>query len=216
MKDKLFNNKEYWSEVWEYKKTFKSKYPTNELPWDIKSYDFNLKNILETYEISKGLALDIGCGSGYDTDYLSKKGFNVIGIDIAKKAIEIANEKHLSKNCSFKNIDFYDCFYENYFNFIYDRGCLHNNISNIENYFNKCYTMLKKNGYVCCLMGNNNDTDNTTTKPTKVNINNIIESSLKFFQIKLLKEINFRQAKGFNDGLGWLLLLHKSSFNKLV
>lgn len=207
------SDKKYWSDVWEYKKLFHSKKPTNNLPWDIHSYDLNLKYTLETYKIPKGAALDIGCGSGYDTAYLSKKGFNVIGIDIAPKAIEIANNKHSSKNCSFKNIDFYDCSYENHFNLIYDRGCLHNNVTNIDNYFVKCYIMLKNAGYVCCLMGNHNDVNNVTVKPTKVIIHSIIESASKFFQIKLLKEINFKQAKGYDDGLGWLLVLSKSSFN---
>ncbi len=34
--------------------------------------------------------LDVGCGNGNDCRYISSKGFNVLGIDISKKMLEIA------------------------------------------------------------------------------------------------------------------------------
>lgn len=202
--------KEYWENVWNGKINFLAKNPTKDLPWDIKKYDSNLKYIIKNYTIKKGYSLDIGCGSGYDTAYLSKKGFKSIGIDISYKAIKICKKKHKLKNCFFKNMDFFECSFENYFNFLYDRGCLHNTIK-INDYFVKCHNMLKNNGYLCCLMGNENDNDNTTVKPTKVNIINIIHTASNFFKIKLLKEINFEQSKNYKNGLGWLLLLNKKN-----
>jgi len=47
--------------------------------------------------------LDVGCGTGVDSTYLSKNGFTVHGIDFSKSAIEKAKEyewKNLSFECA--------------------------------------------------------------------------------------------------------------------
>lgn len=41
--------------------------------------------------------LDIACGPGHDTDYLTKKGLDCIGIDLSKRMIEIAKENFEGK-----------------------------------------------------------------------------------------------------------------------
>jgi ubiquinone/menaquinone biosynthesis C-methylase UbiE len=41
--------------------------------------------------------LDAGCGTGRDTDYLARKGFDPIGIDIASGAIELAKKTKKGK-----------------------------------------------------------------------------------------------------------------------
>jgi len=72
------------------------------------------------YKLIKGddihSVLDIGCGTGKVANYLSKKGLNVIGIDISEKLISIANtfvNKNLSFVCSsiddFKPKERFDC-----------------------------------------------------------------------------------------------------------
>lgn len=42
--------------------------------------------------------LDLGCGTGEDSIFFSKKGFNVTGVDISPKMIEIARDKSASKD----------------------------------------------------------------------------------------------------------------------
>jgi len=34
--------------------------------------------------------LDVACGPGHDTDYLTREGFNCIGIDLSRRMIKIA------------------------------------------------------------------------------------------------------------------------------
>jgi len=36
--------------------------------------------------------LDLGCGTGRHTAYLAKKGFDVVGVDVSKSALKMANE----------------------------------------------------------------------------------------------------------------------------
>jgi ubiquinone/menaquinone biosynthesis C-methylase UbiE len=37
--------------------------------------------------------LDVACGTGHDTNYLTKKGFDCLGIDLSEKMINIAQKK---------------------------------------------------------------------------------------------------------------------------
>ena len=41
--------------------------------------------------------LDVACGPGHDTDYLTKKGFNCLGIDLSEKMIDLAKQNFEGK-----------------------------------------------------------------------------------------------------------------------
>ena len=57
--------------------------------------------------------LDVACGPGHDTDYLVRKGFNCLGIDLSEKMIKTAKQNFKGRfkimnffNLSFKNNSF--------------------------------------------------------------------------------------------------------------
>ena len=52
-----------------------------------------LVQILEEYEVPKGLVLDLGCGTGTLTEMLSKEGYDMIGVDNSEQMLAIAMEK---------------------------------------------------------------------------------------------------------------------------
>lgn len=54
--------------------------------------------------------LDVGCGSGHDTNYLIKKGIDCIGIDLSEKMIEIARQNFGNK---FEIMDFFNLKFKN-------------------------------------------------------------------------------------------------------
>jgi ubiquinone/menaquinone biosynthesis C-methylase UbiE len=64
--------------------------------------------------------LDLGCGAGRNSIYLAKKGFDVVGIDVSKSALKLANkwaEKERLPNAMFTlgtmvNIPFDDCHFD--------------------------------------------------------------------------------------------------------
>ena len=60
-------------------------------------------NMINKHKIS-GRILDVGCGDGYLLSFLNKKGNELCGIDISKKAIEISKTKVPS--CEFFAWDF--------------------------------------------------------------------------------------------------------------
>lgn len=55
-----------------------------------------ITSLLQEYQISDGLILDLGCGTGNLTESLAKKGYDMIGIDSSSDMLEIASEKHLA------------------------------------------------------------------------------------------------------------------------
>jgi ubiquinone/menaquinone biosynthesis C-methylase UbiE len=67
--------------------------------------NFQFKESLARYEFASKIlrggsyVLDLGCGTGYGSDFLSRK-FNVIGIDINKEAISFA-KKHYPNSARF-------------------------------------------------------------------------------------------------------------------
>jgi len=53
--------------------------------------------------------LDVGCGPGHDTDYLTKRGLVCLGIDLSEKMIEIAKQNFRGK---FEVMDFFNLRFE--------------------------------------------------------------------------------------------------------
>ena len=73
-------NLHFWDEAW--KRVSK---PHKELPK--LPYIHELTRKLKKYKVNK--VLDLGCGSGWLSVFISKYGFDVTGIDIAKPAVEL-------------------------------------------------------------------------------------------------------------------------------
>lgn len=65
----------------------------------------NIIKIIEEIDNPFKTIIDIGCGTGYLTQEISKYATNVIGVDISEKSIEIANQEYgYIDNISFKKI----------------------------------------------------------------------------------------------------------------
>jgi glycosyltransferase involved in cell wall biosynthesis/SAM-dependent methyltransferase len=56
-----------------------------------------IDKVLEKFP-NKGRVLDVGCGNGNWSDWWFQKGFKYLGVDISKKLIEIARNKHIERS----------------------------------------------------------------------------------------------------------------------
>lgn len=74
------DNLHFWDEAW--KRVSK---PHKELPK--LPYIHELTRKLKKYQVKK--VLDLGCGSGWLSIFISKYGFDITGIDIAKPAVDL-------------------------------------------------------------------------------------------------------------------------------
>lgn len=61
-----------------------------ELPWNAGGPDAALVELVESGKIPIGRAVDLGAGPGHDAIFLAQKGFKVLAVDIAPKAIDLA------------------------------------------------------------------------------------------------------------------------------
>ena len=52
-----------------------------------------LHNLFKEYGIEEGLLLDLGCGTGKLTRYMSEKGYDMIGVDYSYDMLDIAREQ---------------------------------------------------------------------------------------------------------------------------
>jgi len=77
--------KNFWNSVWSGNHSYVSKNNTKELPWETYNYDKNLEEFVNQINIKEYDVLELGCGSGYDTLFLSKVAKNVTAIVPANK-----------------------------------------------------------------------------------------------------------------------------------
>lgn len=89
--------------------------------------------------------LDIGCGPGGLTNYMSERGFNVMGIDLSDEMLKIAKAKY--KNITFKKMDMREIAIDKKFDGISLLYSLfHLTKKEVEAVLLKYYNLLKPNG----------------------------------------------------------------------
>ena len=56
-----------------------------------------LSDCLKEYGIYDGIVLDLGCGTGVMTEYLAKKGYDMIGVDNSYDMLDVAAQKQADR-----------------------------------------------------------------------------------------------------------------------
>jgi len=101
------------------------------VPWDGHPLARSMQNLIEGEgALPTGRALDIGCGTGDNSIYLAKHGWQVTGVDFVAKAVEKARAKAAADNVAvtFDQADVTRLRTEGIgsnFSLIIDSGCLH-------------------------------------------------------------------------------------------
>jgi SAM-dependent methyltransferase len=95
------------------------------LPWDSGTPEPMLIELVESRAIEPGRTLDVGCGTGTNAIYLAQHGFDVVGVDVSRIAVETARAK-ANGTCRFETLDFLtEAPPGGPFQFVFDRGCFH-------------------------------------------------------------------------------------------
>lgn len=120
----------------------------------ISDNDFTHKPLLDLLDIDQSRyenILDIGCGTGTVCFYFASKGSRVVGVDISKTAINLANinAKNLGlfENIKFLVLDFPKDKITGKYDLIICSELLEH-ISDHNKALNKIYTLLRKNSHV--------------------------------------------------------------------
>lgn len=201
--------KNLWEQIWHMQNKYSSFNNTSELPWEIYKHDKNLEEMISSTDISNFEILELGCGSGYDTKFLSKKGKNITAIDISSKAIEIAKSNNNSSNITYIVGDINKDIPNKKYDLVFDKGCIHNNMHTSVDIFKNIYDCLNDNGVIILISGNINQEETLLTRPPGLSISDIEYASKDFFKIRVVKEITYELNENYGNGLGWIFLLEK-------
>jgi cyclopropane fatty-acyl-phospholipid synthase-like methyltransferase len=110
---------------------FKTFYRLGFVPWDGHPLAQSLRDLIEgDGALTPGTALDLGCGTGDNSIYLAKHGWQVTGVDFVAKAVEKARAKAEATKLTvnFARADVTRLSSEGVgtnFGLIVDNGCLH-------------------------------------------------------------------------------------------
>jgi SAM-dependent methyltransferase len=110
---------------------FKAFYRLGFVPWDGHPLATSLTQLIEgDAALTPGTALDLGCGTGDNSIYLAKHGWQVTGVDFVAKAVDKAKAKAAANNVdiTFARADVTRLSSEGIgsnFGLIVDNGCLH-------------------------------------------------------------------------------------------
>ena len=109
-------------------------------PWIFKQM------ILQGMKLGKSKLLDIGCGGGFLSNTLAKKGVQVTGIDISEDAISIAKQYDTTKKVHYFKGDAYNLpFLKNSFDFVCAMDFLEH-VNNPEKVIQEASRVLKPGG----------------------------------------------------------------------
>jgi len=144
------NTKKDFDQTWE--KIYGSGQMINKYPYTmVVSLCMNYFSNLNMEERKKIKILDLGCGTGNNTSFFAKEGFDVTGIDASKSAIEYASKRFEKDNLSarFKVMEFnqIDELEKGYYDLVLDREALYTMpLIQIKEIVKKVRYLLKNNG----------------------------------------------------------------------
>ncbi len=194
---------------------FKKRYESGDTPWDIGKPDFNLIQTVTTMALKPCKALDIGCGTGGNSIWLSQKNFQVIGIDISEIAIQKAIEKASKSNvkCTFIVIDFLTNKIEGApFGFVFDRGCFHSlgSYEERKRFAENVAAHLEEDGLWLSLVGSA-DEQRQSPGPPRRTARDIVNSVEPYFEIHSLVSSHFGSNRP-DPPKAWVCLMRKRRF----
>lgn len=80
-----------------------ARYLGGDTPWDTGTVPPEVISLIDSPGVSRGWALDLGCGSGVTSCFLAAHGFRVVGIDLSHVALRCARARSVASGlpCSF-------------------------------------------------------------------------------------------------------------------
>ena len=181
-------------------------------PWDTGRPSAELLRRIEQFQIPRGRAIELGCGTGTNAIWLAQQGFDVTAIDISDTAITRAIEraKAAGVNVRFVTADVTALpDLGEPFDFLFDRGCYHAvRRGNAKGILREIDRVTAPGSWGIVLTGNSRE-ERKPGPPT------VSESALRSelgqrFEIVGLDEFRFDQDEA--DGhrhLGWSCVLRK-------
>ena len=136
-----------------------------------------------------GKILDVGCGSGVDSQYMSLKGFDVIGIDNAEQMITLARQKQSSAKFILYDIITWNCESNSFDAILASYSLIHIPKNKMQSVLKKFNRILKEKGILSISIHEGKSAEVSIPEPFAPNLTtglNIMSMS----EIKKLLETN--------------------------
>ena len=169
-------------------------YGVEDLPWELGKPRKGLVELVDSGQIAPCETLDVCCGTGTNTVYLAKRGFDVTALDISDKAVKYAKEKAREAEVDIKLLvgNFLNLpFMSEKFEFAFDFGCFHHvEVENRTTFIRGIRRVLKPKGtyFMVCFSHKNGPAWNHFKKEQ------IIELFGDYFRIKWIRHISSVEA----------------------
>ncbi len=191
---------------------YRARYQSGDFPWDVGRVDFNLIDVVTQKPIPSCKALDIGCGTGDNSIWLARNGFEVTGTDSSEIALAKAEEKASKAcvRCVFRRIDFLKNAVEGApFDFVFDRGCFHSFSSEKDRrrFAQNVAAHLSEAGLWLTLVGNADEPRRGPGPPQRT-AGEIVSAVEAYFEILSLQSSIFESNRP-NPPRAWRCLMQK-------
>lgn len=169
-------DEQYWNN------TYISKNTNN--GWETNQVQPELVEFLDQHNLET--AIDIGCGAGFQSNYISTKIKKVDAFDISEKAISIAKEKYHSVN--FFQADLLTYNSNKKYDLVFDRGLFHHTKVITENHkevTSAILKLLKDNGvWMSIIASSKRESENGPPMWSEDDIRKVIEPEFQIISIK--------------------------------
>ncbi len=183
-------------------------------PWDIGRPQPAFVELVHAGELTKGLVLDIGCGTGENALYLAENGFSVVGIDLSNRAIAAAKEKAIERKLKVNfrianalSLDFKNGYFDN----AIDSGLFHTfNDNDRVDFASEIGRVLKQDGRYFMLCFSDKEPTNWGG-PRRITKEEIETTFSPFFDINYIRDAYFATRIHNNGGRAYLTSATKKS-----
>ena len=183
-------------------------------PWDIGRPQPAFVELVHAGELTKGLVLDIGCGTGENALYLAENGFSVVGIDLSNRAIAAAKEKAIERKLKVNfrianalSLDFKNSYFDN----AIDSGLFHTfNDNDKGDFASEIARVLKQDGRYFMLCFSDKEPTNWGG-PRRITKEEIETTFSPFFDINYIRDAYFATRIHNNGGRAYLTSATKKS-----
>lgn len=157
--------------------------------------------------------LDLGCGSGWTSNFYAQAGYEVVGVDIAKEAVAAATERFVKPNLklSYRHADYDKLGFKNEFDAAVFFDSLHHAEDELDG-ITAAYNALKPGGIIIlCEPGKGHSTSPSSIEAVKKYGVNERDMPPKLSK-KALAKAGFKNAKVY----AYPALIHRASYKQFA
>jgi SAM-dependent methyltransferase len=189
------------------------KYRCANPPWESGKPSSELQRVVAEWGIRPCPALELGCGTGRSAVWLAEQGFEVLGVDLSRLAIQRARE-HPGRDgvhLRFLAADLLDFWrLGGPYPFFFDRGCYHAvRLFEGGGYFRTLEQVLAPGALGLVLMGNAAEPEEEEVGPPVLEEREVWQDFECLFEILVLRPFRFDPTPSGKRYLGWSCLVQR-------